>query len=130
MTKPLYGVVHGLFSLRKPGRERVMRRQQPDTLALPDTDTFVYEAIATLEYTGRRVTRAELAVATNLDAAVVNESLRVLVRSGAVRELGSDDEPAFELASRDWSAAPDRPHGLAAGLAPARPRDDDQAGSG
>lgn len=89
------------------------RGDQPyvDTQALGDRATAVYEAVATLEYSGRSVTRREVMEATQLDDATVSEVLDALTEQGVLSRTRADDGDAFELARRDWSATPDtRPH--------------------
>lgn len=80
-----------------------------DTQAFTDLDTYVYEAVATLEYSGRPVTRDEIVVATDLDDPTVNEVLDALTQHGVLMRRHTDDGDAFELARRDWSATPDTP---------------------
>ena len=80
-----------------------------DAQALTDTDTHIYEAIATLEQGGRPVTQAAIAVAAGLDDETVREALRGLIERGVLVRTQPDDVPVFELARRDWSAEPRRP---------------------
>jgi len=85
-----------------------------DTQSLTDVDTYVYETIATLEYTGRPATRAQIAAVTDLDDEALDESLgnltghKLVVRTGG----GADGEPGFEPAQRGWSAAPEQGRGM------------------
>jgi hypothetical protein len=80
-----------------------------DAQALSDADAYVYEAIATLEYSGRPVTRAEIIAETDLDDETTNEILDELTGRGVLVRTRSADREAYELARRDWSAAPDTP---------------------
>ncbi len=80
---------------------------QVDAQAFTDLDTQVYEAVATLEYGGRAVTRGEVVEATGQDAAAVGEVLDVLTEHGVLVRRSADGGDAFELARRDWSATPE-----------------------
>ncbi len=80
-----------------------------DAQALTDLDTHVYEAIATLEQSGRPVTKAAIAVAAGLDDETVARTLRGLTERGVLVRTQPADVPVFELARRDWSAEPRRP---------------------
>jgi hypothetical protein len=86
-------------------------RPNVDAQSFTDLDTYIYEAVATLEYSGRPATRAQIAAATDLDDRTVSEVVAVLTEHGVLTPAASDerDEQAFELARRDWSAAPDTP---------------------
>lgn len=79
-----------------------------DAQDLNDVDSYLYEAIATLEYSGRPTTRGEIATIADLDDQTIDESLDALTDRGALVRTQSGDEPAFEPARRGWSAAPDR----------------------
>jgi Fic family protein len=81
-----------------------------DAQALTDLDAYVYEAVATLEFSGRPVTRAEIVAVSDLDDRTTSEALDELTERGVlVRTLAGDEEDVYELARRDWSAAPDTP---------------------
>jgi len=89
-------------------------RARLDTQSLTDVDTYVYETIATLEYTGRPVTRGQIAAVTDLDDQALDESLDNLTGHRLVRRAddGPDGEPSFEPADRGWSAAPEQGRGM------------------
>jgi len=79
-----------------------------DALSMSAQDVLVYEAVATLESAGRAVvTRSRIAAIAGLDSRALDTALsrltdrQVLVRSQAEGESG------YELAHRDWRAAPD-----------------------
>jgi hypothetical protein len=78
-----------------------------DAQTLSDDEAYVYEAIATLEYAGRPVTRAEVTASTHLDEPAVGDILEEFAEVGML--VRAPDGQAFELARRDWSAAPDTP---------------------
>jgi len=83
-----------------------------DTVSLTDTDTYVYETIATLEYTGRPATRSQIAAAADLDDETLDRTLAKLTGRGMLTRSDAGDEPAFEPADRGWSAAPDHAEGM------------------
>lgn len=78
-----------------------------DAQRLTDLGTYVYEAVATLEYSGLSVTRNEVMEATDLDDPTVSEVLDALTDQGVLIRTPTGDGDAFELARRDWSATPD-----------------------
>jgi CBS domain-containing protein len=82
-----------------------------DAQYLTDLDTYVYEAVATLEHSGGPPTRADIVAATDLDEKTAGEVLGVLAEHGVLLRTGSGDREAFEPARRDWSATPDTPSG-------------------
>src|ERR1700728_3800001 len=85
------------------------RADQPsmDAQVLTDLGAQVYEAVATLEYSGRSVTRDEVMEATDLDDPTVGKILDALTDQGVLIRTPAGDGDAFELARRDWSATPD-----------------------
>lgn len=80
-----------------------------DAQTLSDTEAHVYEAVATLENAGRPVTGPEISASAGLDEREVDEILQEFTEVGLVRRSGAPGEARFELARRDWSAAPDTP---------------------
>lgn len=88
-------------------------RQYVDAQSLTDVDTYVYETVATLEYTGKPATRSQIAAVADLDDEVLDESLSGLVDRGLIVAAESGgEEPAFEPAERSWSTAPDQGQGM------------------
>jgi len=89
-------------------------RARLDTQSLTDVDTYVYETIATLEYTGRPVTRGQVAAVTDLDDQALGESLGSLIDNGLVvrTDNGPDSEPGLRPAQRGWSAVPEQGRGM------------------
>jgi hypothetical protein len=87
-------------------------RPYVDSQSLRDVDTYVYETIATLEYTGRAATRGQIAAVADLDDRVLDETLTELVRRRLLVESDADGQPAFEPADRGWSTAPDQAQGM------------------
>ena len=78
-----------------------------DTQVLTDAGTHVYESIATLEYSGRKTTRAEIAAVVKLDDSTVDEVLATLVAIGALTSSGDGDDCSYAPAHRGWSTKPD-----------------------
>jgi hypothetical protein len=80
-----------------------------DAQALSDLEASVYEAVATLEYSGRPVTVAQVAGVTGLDDQTAGTILDAFLAHGVLvpvdADVGGGDELA--LARRDWSAAPE-----------------------
>lgn len=87
------------------------RGEQPyvDAQVLADVGAKVYEAVATLEYSGRPVTRDEVMHVTDLDDRTVSEVLDALTDQGVLVRTPAGDSDTFQLARRDWSATPDTP---------------------
>jgi hypothetical protein len=84
-------------------------RPYVDAQALTDLGAYVYEAIATLEYSGRPVTRTEVVAVSDLDDRTTGQVLDELTERGALTRTQADGGDVYELARRDWSAAPDTP---------------------
>lgn len=82
-----------------------------DTQSLSDTSADIYEAIATLEYAGRRASRSEVAATTAIAEEVLDESLADMTSRGllVVRDDGAGE--VYMPARRSWSAAPDQAAG-------------------
>jgi hypothetical protein len=87
-------------------------RPNVDTMSLTDTDTYVYETIATLEYTGLPATRGQVAAAADLDDQTLDDALAKLVGRGMLTRRDADGQPAFEPAGRGWSVAPQDAQGM------------------
>ncbi|MGH3156695.1 MAG: hypothetical protein ACRDNF_09005 [Streptosporangiaceae bacterium] len=89
-------------------------RAHLDTQSLTDVDTYVYETIATLEYTGHPLTRGQIAAVTDIDGTALDEALGNLVSHGLVNRTddGPDGELGFVPEQRGWSAAPEQGRGM------------------
>ncbi len=89
-------------------------RAHLDTQSLTDVDTYIYETIATLEYTGRPLTRGQIAAVTDIDGTALDHALGNLVSHGLVNRAGNgpDGELAFVPAQRGWSAVPEQGRGM------------------
>jgi len=82
-------------------------RPYVDALSMSAEDVLVYEAVATLEGGGQAVTRSQIAAIAGLDKQALDRALsRLTGRQVLVRTPG-EGEPGYELARRDWRAAPD-----------------------
>jgi len=79
-----------------------------DTQSLNDTAADVYEAIATLEYAGRRTSRTEIAATTALPAEALDQSLADMTRRGLLVVSHDGEDENYVPAKRSWSAAPDQ----------------------
>ncbi|HEU5416447.1 MAG TPA: hypothetical protein VFV41_02065 [Streptosporangiaceae bacterium] len=87
-------------------------RPYVDSQSLRDVDTYVYETIATLEYTGRPATRGQIAAVADLDDQVLDETLTELVRRQLLVQSDAGGQPAFEPADRGWSTVPEQAQGM------------------
>lgn len=84
-------------------------RPYAGALSLTEADVYLYETIATLEYTGHPVTRQEVAQVADMAGDRIDRRLGVLTRAGLLVRTEWEGETAYEPARRDWSAAPERP---------------------
>jgi hypothetical protein len=84
-------------------------RPSMDAQVLTDVGAQVYEAVATLEYSGRSVTRDEVMHTMDLDDRTVGEILDALTAQGVLIRTRAGDGDTFELARRAWSATPETP---------------------
>lgn len=83
------------------------RRPYVDALSMSAEEAHVYEAVATLEGSGRPVTRSQIAAIGGLDEQALDAALNRLIDHQALVRAPADGEPGYELARRDWRAAPD-----------------------
>jgi hypothetical protein len=97
-----------------------MPARHPDIQAVSDTNADIFEAIATLEYSGRRVSQAAIVETTRLPGDVVAAGLDALLAEGLLTaENDGRGEPVYAPEHRGWSAVPDQTEGK--GLGRARP---------
>jgi hypothetical protein len=88
------------------------QRPRVDTQSLTDTGTHVFEAIATLEYTGRRPSRSAIAAAARLDDSVIDRALSQMTSCGLLTRTEDGEEGAVYVPTRrDWSAQPSQAAG-------------------
>jgi hypothetical protein len=73
---------------------------------LTDDETGLYELVATFEYQGRPMTQEAITAATALDDDTVSGILQRLTERNVLVRTGTGGQAAYELARRDWSAAP------------------------
>lgn len=88
-----------------------MAQPPVDAQILTDTGLDIFEAIATLEYTGRRPSRSAIAAAVHLDDAVLSRTLADIKAHGLVTVTDEGGEAVYFPARRDWSAQPDQAAG-------------------
>jgi hypothetical protein len=77
-----------------------------DAQTVSDAGLEIFEAIATLEFTGHRASRPAIAAATRRDPVLVGETLDELTAYGLLTVTDDDGEPAYVPARRDWSTQP------------------------
>jgi hypothetical protein len=89
------------------------RSHQPhvDTQTLSNTGTYVYEAVATLEYGGHQPTREAIAAAAGLGDDQLDQILSELTSQGLLVVSQAGDQPVYKPARRDWSMRPDQAAG-------------------
>jgi hypothetical protein len=88
-----------------------MSRPPVDTQTLSDAGLEIFEAVATLEYTGRRPSRSAVAAAAQRDQALVDEALDDMTAHGVLTVSDEGGEPVYVPARRDWSTQPDQAAG-------------------
>ncbi|HXW86869.1 MAG TPA: hypothetical protein VEJ42_01285 [Streptosporangiaceae bacterium] len=82
-----------------------------DAQTVTDTGLYIFEAIATLEFTGRRPSRSAIAAAARVDDAVLDAALGEMVAHGLLAVTQEHDETGYEPVRRDWSTQPGEPAG-------------------
>jgi hypothetical protein len=82
-----------------------------DMQTVTDDMAGIYEAIATLEYSGREPSRSALADATRLPGQLLDENLTEMSRLGLLVKERRGRETVYAPARRDWSTAPDLAEG-------------------
>ena len=83
-----------------------------EPISLTDTDTYLYEAIATMEYAGQPVTRDQIRAVAGLDDATLDAALADLTLRGLLIRNTADGGPVYEPADRGWSTAPEQGQGM------------------
>jgi len=83
-----------------------MARPPVDAQTVSDVGLEIFEAVATLEYAGRRPSRSAIAAAARRDQALVDEALDDMTAYGLLTRSDQDGEPVYIPARRDWSAQP------------------------
>jgi hypothetical protein len=88
------------------------QRPHVDTQTLSNTGTYVYEAVATLEYSGRQPSREAIRAAARLDDDQLDQVLGDLTSHGLLTVSHADDGHfVYEPSRRDWSTRPDQAAG-------------------
>jgi hypothetical protein len=88
-----------------------MAQPPVDAQTVTDAGLDLYEAVATLEYTGRRPSRSAIAAAAQRDQAAVDAALDDMAEQGLLTKSDEDGEPVYVPARRDWSTEPDQAAG-------------------
>jgi hypothetical protein len=83
-----------------------MAQPPVDAQTLTDTGLDIYEAVATLEYSGRRPSRSAIAAAAQRDQSLVDEVLDDMTAHGLLTVADEEGEPVYVPARRDWSTEP------------------------
>ncbi len=83
-----------------------------EPISLTDVDTYLYEAIATMEYTGQPVTRDEIKAVAGLDDTTLDTALAELTQRGLLIQTPGDGGPVYEPTDRGWSTAPEQGQGM------------------
>jgi hypothetical protein len=78
-----------------------------DTQSLTDADTLIYEAVATLGFSGRHADRAGIAAASRMDDNALDKTLAELTSRGVLTVSDADRGSEYSIARRDWSSNPD-----------------------
>lgn len=87
-------------------------RPHQDTLSFTDNEAFVFEAVATLEYTGQPTTREHIRAVVTLDEATIDAALAELTGRNVLTVEGAGAEETFRPADRGWSVAPEQGQGM------------------
>jgi hypothetical protein len=84
-----------------------------DMQVINDDMAGIYEAIATIEYSGRDPSHRAIAEATGLPDQVLDDSLATMTWLGLLTADDADKkrEPVYRPARRGWSAQPDQAQG-------------------
>jgi hypothetical protein len=82
-----------------------------DMQTVTDDMAGIYEAVATLEYSGREPSRTALADATELPDRVLDENLSTMSRLGLLVRRDRHGEAVYAPAQRGWSTKPDQAKG-------------------
>jgi hypothetical protein len=83
-----------------------MAQPPVDAQTLTDVDLDIFEAVATLEYSGRTATRPAIAAAAQRDQALVDGLLDDMTAHGLLTVDDEHGEPVYVPARRDWSTEP------------------------
>jgi hypothetical protein len=89
-----------------PARGGPVAKPPVDAQTVTDAGLEIFEAVATLEFTGRRPSRSAIAAAAQRDQAPVDAALEDMAEYGLLTKSAEDGEPVYVPARRDWSTAP------------------------
>jgi hypothetical protein len=82
-----------------------------DAQSLSDGTLEIFEAVATLEFTGHRTSRSAIVAASQRDQGLVDEALDEMTAHGLLTQTDERGEHVYVPARRDWSAQPDHAAG-------------------
>ena len=84
-----------------------------DVQSLSDTALEIYEAIATLEFSGQRASYRNISSAIGRGQPSLSDELAEMARRGLlqIKDDKADDGPLYIPAQRGWSAAPEQAEG-------------------
>lgn len=88
-----------------------MTQPPVEVQTLTDTGTHIFEAIATLEFTGRAASRGAIAAAAQLDDRVLDQALAEMTASGVLSVRHVTGDAVYTPARRDWSTQPAQAEG-------------------
>jgi hypothetical protein len=83
-----------------------MAQPPVDAQTITDLGLEIFEAVATLEYTGRSATRLAIAAAAQRDQTLVDEVLDDMTAHGLLAVDDEHGERVYVPARRDWSTEP------------------------
>jgi hypothetical protein len=84
-------------------------RPHADAQTFTDAELAVYEAIATLEQSGRPPTAEEIVAGSGLGEATVAGALQAMTGRGVLLADEATGAARYALARHDWSVAQDKP---------------------
>jgi hypothetical protein len=88
-----------------------MAKPPVDAQTVSDTGLEIFEAVATLEYAGRRPSRSAIISAARRDQGLVDAVLADMTAQGLLTRDDEEGEPVYIPARRDWSTQPDQAAG-------------------
>jgi hypothetical protein len=88
-----------------------MAQPPVDAQTLTDTGAYIFEAIATLEFTGHDASRAAIAAAARIDDSLLDQALAEMTSAGLLSVREVDGEAVYTPARRDWSTQPGHAEG-------------------
>jgi hypothetical protein len=87
------------------------KTRHPDIQTITDISAGIYEAVATLEYSGTPATRGAITAATGLADDVIDQSLAAMLSEGLLSTALDRGEPVYVPTQRGWSTVPEQAEG-------------------